>query len=96
MEQQKKEVKIQIRASDAVLSGTHANNVMIHMNREEFILDFINLVPPNATLNARVAMSPGNVKRMFEAMKGSLERYEREFGVLPTPPPVSPPAEFVQ
>lgn len=96
MERQKTEGKIQVRAADAALSGTYANNLMVHMNREEFVLDFINLVPPGATLNARVAVSPGNLKRMLNIMQGSLERYEREFGALPTPPPTSAPTEFVQ
>lgn len=96
MNEQKKEVKIQIRGTDAVLAGTYANNLILHMNREEFALDFINIVPPHATLNARIAVSPGNFKRMIQTMQGSLERFEKEFGPLPTPPPSTPPTEFVQ
>jgi len=96
MAHETKEVKMQIRANDAILAGTYANHLMLHMNREEFILDFINIIPPHATLNSRVAISPANFKRMLEIMKGSLDRFEKEFGVLPTPPPVAPPAEFVQ
>ena len=96
MEQKATEVKMQIRAGDAVLAGTYANHLMLHMNHEEFVLDFINVVPPHATLNSRVDISPGNFKRMLQIMQGSLERYEKEFGTLPPAPQAAPPAEFVQ
>jgi len=96
MEQPKKEMKINIKGGDAVMGGTYANHTLVHMNREEFVLDFINLVPPHATLNARVVMSPGHVKRMLSALTKSLEKYESEFGELPEAAPVQPPQAFVQ
>lgn len=96
MDQKTQEVKIQIRASDSNLSGTYSNNLIVHMNKEEFVLDFINFVPPHATLNARIAITPGNLKKMMQTLSNTLERYEKEFGKLPAPPQVSPPAEFVQ
>jgi hypothetical protein len=96
MNQESKEVKIQTRATDAVLSGTYANHLMLHMNREEFVLDFISVVPPHATLNARVTVSPGNFKKMLQAMQGGLERYEKEFGPLPSAPQTTANTEIVQ
>jgi hypothetical protein len=97
MVQESKEVKIQIRASDANLSGTYANNMIVHMNHEEFVLDFINVVPPHATLNARVAISPGNLKRMMSILENTLKKYEEEYGKLPAPKAeMVPPTEFVQ
>ncbi|MBT3181267.1 MAG: DUF3467 domain-containing protein [Deltaproteobacteria bacterium] len=86
MDQQKKEVKIQIKGNDAVMGGTYANNFLVHMNRDEFVLDFINLIPPNATLNARVVMSPANIKRIWSVMGETLKRYEKEFGTIPEAP----------
>ena len=83
MEQPKKEMKINIKANDAVLGGIYSNNVMVHMNREEFILDFINIVPPNATLGARVILSPSHVKRMLKTLQSSLDKFEQEYGTLP-------------
>jgi hypothetical protein len=97
MEQQNpKELKIQIRGNESVLGGTYANNVMIHMTREEFVMDFINVVPPHATLTNRVVVSPGHFKRALQVMQQSLERFEKEFGTLPAMPPSTPPAGFVQ
>lgn len=96
MEQATQEVKMQIRATDDIARGTYANNVVVHMTREEFTLDFVNIIPPHATLNARVTLSPGHLKRMIQALAGSLERFEREFGSL-TPAPQQPAThEFVQ
>lgn len=96
MESKPQEVKIQIRAGDAILAGTYANNLLVHMNREEFVLDFVNIVPPHATLNARVTVSPGHLKRMLHALQNSFERFEKEFGPVAAPPQAPPPAEFVQ
>lgn len=96
MDQDKKEVKIQIKASDAVMGGTYANNLMVHMTREEFVLDFVNLVPPNATLNARIVVSPGHLKRMVRTMGGSLEKFEKEFGRLPEPKATDRTGKLVQ
>lgn len=96
MEQNKKEVKMQIRASDAIAGGTYANNFMIHMSRDEFVIDFINVVPPNATLNARVVVSPGHFKRLIHIMGETLKKYESEFGRLPEAAPKQQSADFVQ
>jgi len=96
MEQNNKEVKMQIKVTDAIQAGTYANNLIVHMNREEFVLDFINLVPPGATLNARVTITPGNLKRMMEIVQGSLVKFEKEFGALPGTQLGAPPAELVQ
>ncbi len=96
MDQQPKEVKIQTRATDAILSGTYSNHLMLHMNREEFVLDFINVIPPHATLNARVTISPGNFKKMLQILQGGLERHEKEFGPLPPAPQTTASTEIVQ
>jgi hypothetical protein len=96
MDDRSKELKIQIRGNDAVLGGTYANNLMIHMTKEEFVLDFINLVPPHASLNARIVVSPGHFHRMIAAMKESADKFEKEFGSLPAEPVKSAAPELVQ
>ena len=35
------EIKVNIAGNERVLGGTYANNVMVHMNREEIVVDFI-------------------------------------------------------
>ena len=91
-----KEFTIQIRGENAILSGTYANHMLVHMTREEFVLDCINVIPPHATLNARVVIVPTHLKRMLTTLQESLNRYEKEFGALPTNPPSPPKADFFQ
>ncbi len=96
MEQPKKNVQMQVKATDAVMAGSYANHLMLHMNREEFVLDFIGVVPPHATLNSRVVLSPGNLKRMLHILRESLEKYEKEFGEVVVGPPPSKAEELIQ
>ena len=58
----------------------YTNAMQVSHTRDEFILDFLKLFPPTGTLNARVVTSPGHLKRMIEALKENLIRYETTFG----------------
>ena len=58
---------------------------MVH-TREEFILDFINVVPPQGVVTARVVMSPGHLKRFIGALQGNLVHYEEKFGHIVVAP----------
>ena len=40
--------QVQINASDEIARGRYSNNMLVTHTREEFILDFMNLVPPQA------------------------------------------------
>lgn len=72
--------QIQIKASDDKLKGEYANGMQILHTREEFILDFLNIFPPTGTLNARIIVSPGHLKRMLAAISDNLVKYEAQFG----------------
>ena len=86
MEGQEKKVKMKIKFTDEVLKGVYANNMFIAHTREEFILDFINAFPPQGIVNARVIMSPGHLKRLLNALRRSLEKYEKTFGAIQEAP----------
>lgn len=72
--------KLNIKATDEVLKGHYANNLMAAHSREEFILDFINLMPPQANLVSRIITSPGHMKRIVAALHDNLKKYEDKFG----------------
>jgi hypothetical protein len=72
--------KIQIKAQDEVLAGKYANIAQVSHTKEEFVLDFMSVFPPQGTLNSRVIMSPGHFKRMILAMQDNLQKYETQFG----------------
>ena len=78
-----------VKITDDELKGRYSNLVRITHTREEFILDFINLVPPQGIVTARVVASPAHLKRILRALSSNLERYEKTYGTIPEPDTVS-------
>lgn len=74
--------QMQIKARDEVLAGVYANMVQVSHTPEEFILDFMNLFPPAGSLNSRVIVSPGHMKRIVLALEENLKKYEEQFGKI--------------
>ena len=73
---------VEIKISDQELQGRYSNLLRITHTREEFILDFINLVPPQGVVCARIVTSPGHMKRIVRALAQNLERYEEGYGPI--------------
>lgn len=73
---------IPVKIPDAILRGTYANQMVVRHTREEFVIDFLNVFPPEAIVNARVVVSPGHLKRMIRALNDNLARYEKQFGMI--------------
>ncbi len=71
---------LNVKISDDELRGHYSNLLRIAHTREEFILDFINALPPQAIVSARILTSPGHLKRIIRALSTNLERYEETFG----------------
>ncbi len=62
--------------------GVYSNNMVVTHTREEFILDFLMVVPPAGTVTARVIVSPGHVKRILAALQENISKYENAFGTI--------------
>jgi uncharacterized protein DUF3467 len=71
-----------VKISDDELKGRYSNLLRILHTREEFVLDFINLAPPQAIVTARIVTSPGHLKRIIRALSANLERYEKMYGTV--------------
>jgi hypothetical protein len=84
--------QMQIKAQDEVLKGAYANVVQISHTKEEVVLDFMNILPPQGQLVSRVIMSPSHAKRVLAALDENLKRYEKQFGALTASE--SPKSEF--
>jgi len=80
MEETKKEIKIKVRDED--LKGVYSNLMQIFNNKEEFVLDFFMVSPPQGILSSRVIVGPSHVKRMVRVLSNSIERYEQSFGKI--------------
>jgi len=74
--------KMQIKMPEDKLGGVYANQMLISHTREEFVMDFVNLFPPEGVVNARVIVSPGHLKRMIRALTDNLQRYESKHGQI--------------
>lgn len=79
---QDKPQNINIKISDDVLKGQYANMMMITHTKEEFVLDFMNVVPPQGIVTSRIITSPGHMKRIIAAMSENLKNYETNFGSI--------------
>lgn len=71
---------LNVKIEDEELKGRYTNLLRITHTREEFILDFINLAPPQGIVTARLVTSPGHLKRIIRALETNLHRYEESFG----------------
>jgi hypothetical protein len=78
----KPEGGMSIKISDEELKGRYSNLLRITHTREEFLLDFINLVPPQGIVCARIVTSPGHMKRIVKALAANLARYEEAHGTI--------------
>lgn len=76
------EQQIKIKAKDDDLKGNYSNLMQIMHTKEEFMLDFFMVSPPTGVLASRIIMSPGHLKRMINALKDNIEKYEEKFGKI--------------
>lgn len=88
--------QIQIKADDQVLKGAYANLAMINHTKEEFAIDFINILPPQGILLARVFTSPGHAKRLAKALAENIKKYESQFGKIEEAQEPQKPIGFTQ
>ncbi|OGE74417.1 MAG: hypothetical protein A3I07_00680 [Candidatus Doudnabacteria bacterium RIFCSPLOWO2_02_FULL_42_9] len=73
---------INVKIDDKTLKGAYANNMQIAFSPEEFILDFMNLFPPQGIIVSRVFISPGHMKRMVAVLADTLKKYEAQHGQI--------------
>lgn len=74
--------QIKIKAKDEELKGAYSNLMQVLHTKEEFVLDFFLISPPEGILASRVIMSPGHLKRMIKALEENLSKYEEKFGKI--------------
>jgi hypothetical protein len=73
---------VDVKIGDDEMKGRYANLLRVTHTREEFVLDFIQLVAPQGIVTARVVTSPGHLKRIVQALGANLARYEESFGSI--------------
>ncbi|MEM6287408.1 MAG: DUF3467 domain-containing protein [Bacteroidota bacterium] len=75
---------LSIELSEEVAEGVYSNLVMIAHSPEEFILDYIRVMPgvPKARVKSRIVVTPGHAKRLLAALADNIQRYEAQYGEI--------------
>jgi hypothetical protein len=74
--------EIKVNFPPDLQGGVYSNNMVVSHTKEEFILDFLMVAPPAGTVTARVIVSPGHMKRVLEALRDNVSKYEKAFGTI--------------
>lgn len=84
METQPQSPSLSIELTEEVAEGVYSNLVMIAHSPEEFILDFIRVMPgvPKARVKSRIVVTPGHAKRLLAALADNVQRYEAQYGEI--------------
>ena len=67
--------EIDVDFDEEAADVTYANSVMVRRSPEEFVFDFIRIIPgvPGARLESRIIVTPQNATRLFEALEEHIE-----------------------
>jgi hypothetical protein len=74
--------EIKINVPPHLQGGIYSNNMLVTHTKEEFIMDFMMVVPPTGSLTSRVIISPGHLKRIIKALEDNVQKYESKFGEI--------------
>lgn len=76
--------QINIELSEEIAEGIYSNLAMIAHSNSEFVIDFIRLMPgvPKAKVKSRIVITPEHARRLLQALKDNIEKYESTFGPI--------------
>ena len=78
--------QLNIELSEEVAEGIYSNLAFITHSNQEFVLDFIRVMPgtPKAKVKSRVIITPEHAKRLLVALEDNIEKYEAANGRIKT------------
>jgi hypothetical protein len=72
-----------IHIDPAQENGTYANAATFIHSADEFVFDFIFILPGDKRkVVARVVTTPGHARQMAEALAGNISRFEATYGAI--------------
>ena len=76
--------KLDIELNAEVAKGSYSNLSIITHSSNEFILDFLRMLPgiPKASVGSRIIMTPENAKRLSKALNDNIAKFENQFGEI--------------
>lgn len=84
MEDKKNQNQISIELKEEVAQGTYSNLAVITHSPSEFIVDFVRIMPgiPKAEVKSRIILTPEHAKRLLNALKDNIAKYESVHGTI--------------
>jgi predicted transcriptional regulator len=78
------EGQMNIELSEQVAEGIYSNLAIISHSNSEFIVDFIQILPglPKAKVKSRIILTPQHAKRLVQALKDNIRKFEDQFGSI--------------
>ena len=91
MEEKSKKNQINIELKEDIAQGTYANLAIITHSSSEFVLDFVRAMPgiPKAEVKSRIILTPEHAKRLLNALKDNLSKFENAHGPIKDTDPSS-------
>ncbi len=82
--EEKNENQVNIELTDDMANGVYSNLSIITHSPSEFVADFVQMMPgvPKGKVRSRVIMTPQNAKRLLEALKENVAKYEQTHGAI--------------
>ena len=84
MEDNKKKEGLNIELSEEIAEGSYSNLAIINHSPSEFVLDFIQMMPgvPKAKVKSRIILTPQHSKRLMNALKENVSKFEDQHGEI--------------
>jgi hypothetical protein len=79
-EQNQKSQQIQI--ADNIPGAEYTNMMQVNHTEEEFMMIFMNVAGPSGKVVSKIITGPGHMKRIVEALKDNIKKYEDSFGEI--------------
>lgn len=96
MSEQPPENQLNIEISEEMAEGQYANLAIITHSHAEFVLDFVNIMPgtPKSKVKSRIILTPQHAKRLMNALKENIKRFESANGHIKDLEEVQLPINF--
>src|SRR5688572_21452968 len=84
MSEKQPENQLNIEISEEMAEGQYANLAIITHSHAEFVLDFVNIMPgtPKSKVKSRIILTPQHAKRLMNALKENVKRFESANGTI--------------
>ncbi len=76
--------QISIELNESVAEGTYSNLAIISHSNQEFVVDFIRIMPnvPKAKVKSRIILTPQHAKRFIKALEDNIKKFEDQYGPI--------------